>query len=98
MPGFRIAPNAKTALRRIASDSLSNFGREQTDRYMAGFQRTFDLLAQFPGIAKPVNQFRRGLLRYRYETNYIFFTAEPDYILIREVFHTAQNITKKMFR
>ncbi len=65
---------------------------------MEGFQRTFELIAQFPGIGRRANKLKPGLHRYRYESNHIFFTVEDDHILIREIFHTSQNITKKMFR
>lgn len=98
MPGFRFSPNARAALQIALNHSLLNFGKPQTDRYMEGFQRTFELLAQFPCIGRPAGHFRRGLRRYRYESNAIFFTVEDDHILIREIFHTSQNITKKMFR
>jgi toxin ParE1/3/4 len=98
MSGFKFSPNARAALQIALNNSLLNFGRPQTDRYIVGFQRTFELLAQFPGVGRPADHFRRGLRCYRYESNYIFFTVEDDYILIREIFHTSQNITKKMFR
>ncbi len=62
---------------------------------MEGFRRAFELIAQFPGIGRPAGEFRRGLRRYRYESNYIFFTVEDDHILIREIFHTSQNISKE---
>ncbi len=98
MSGFKFSPNARAALDAALNASLLNFGKPQTDRYIEGFQRTFELLARFPGIGRPAGRFRRGLRCYCYESNYIFFTVEDDHILIREIFHTSQNITKKMFR
>jgi toxin ParE1/3/4 len=98
MAGYKFTPNASTALDVLLSHSLQNFGKPQTNRYMEGFRRTFELIAQFPGIGRPAGEFRRGLRRYRYESNYIFFTVEEDHILIREIFYTSQNIARKMFR
>ncbi len=98
MSGYRFSPNARAALGVLLSQSLLNFGKPQTDRYMEGFLRTFELIAQFPGIGRRASKLKPGLLRYRYESNYIFFTVENDYVLVREIFHTSQNITKKMFR
>ena len=98
MPGYRFSPNARAALDVLLSHSVLIFGKPQTDRYMEGFQRTFELIAQFPGIGRPAGNLKPGLRRYRYESNYIFFTVEDDHVLIREIFHTSQNITKKMFR
>ena len=98
MPGYKLTSNASAALDVLLSHSIGNFGRHQTDRYMEGFRRAFELVAQFPGIGRPAGEFRRGLRRYRYESNYIFFTVEDDHILIREIFHTSQDITRKMFR
>jgi toxin ParE1/3/4 len=98
MRGYKFTPNARAALDVLLSHSLLNFGKPQTDRYMEGFQRTFELIAQFPGIGRRAGNLKTGLHHYRYESNYIFFTVEDDHILIREIFHTSQNITKKMFR
>lgn len=98
MAGYKFTPSARAALGVLLSHSLQNFGKHQTDRYMEGFLRTFELIARFPGIGRPAGDLKPGLRRYRYESDYIFFTVEDDHVLIREIFHTSQNITQKMFR
>ena len=94
MPEYQISERAQAKLRALLRDSLLDFGDQQTDRYYSGFLATFELLAQFPGIARRVDKLRPGYRRYRYESNYIFFSVEEDIILIRDIFHTSQNITR----
>ncbi len=98
MPKFRLTDTAAAKLRVILRDSELKFGRHQTDTYHAGFIKTFELLSHFPGIARSADHLRLGYRRHRYESHMIFFTAEADEIVIRDLFHTAQNITKDMLR
>lgn len=94
MPDYKLTDLAAVKLRAVLRDSLLNFGDHQTTIYYADFIKTLELLASFPGIARRVDNLRPGYRRYRYESNYIFFTVEEDHILIRDILHTAQNITK----
>jgi plasmid stabilization system protein ParE len=96
MPKFRLTETAAAKLRVILRDSELKFGRHQTDIYHAGFIKTFELLSHFPGIARSADPLRKGYRRHHYESHVIFFTADDDEIVIRDLFHTAQNITKDM--
>lgn len=47
---FRLSARAKDELVAIYDDSEARFGSYQADAYLAGLERTFGLLADFPGI------------------------------------------------
>jgi len=98
MADFRLSEAAAAKLRVILCESELKFGPHQTGLYHAGFVKTFELLSLFPGIALRVDHLRSGYRRYRFESHIIFFTVEKDHIVIRDLFHVAQNIAKDMLR
>jgi plasmid stabilization system protein ParE len=49
---FRLSAQAEAELIALYDHSEAQFGRYQADAYLAGLERTFGLLADFPGIGK----------------------------------------------
>ena len=44
------------------------------------------------------DELRTGYRRYRYQSHYVFYTEEPDHIVIRAIIHTKQNLRPQLFR
>ena len=82
MAEFRLSRRAEEKLVEIYAYSELKFGRYQTDAYAAGMERSFGLLADF----------------YRFESHYIYYTEESYGLLIRDLFHVAQDIRASLFR
>jgi toxin ParE1/3/4 len=60
-------------------------------------ERTFGLLADFPGIGISVHELVPGHRRFRFQSHYIFYTQEADHVLIRRLIHVKQALRPGLF-
>jgi toxin ParE1/3/4 len=81
----------------VYAQSETQFGRYQADAYLAGLERTFSLLADFPGIGQSANAFGAGYRRFRFQAHIVFYSEEGDHIVIRAILHGARNIRASLF-
>jgi toxin ParE1/3/4 len=94
---FRLALKARADLINIYAFTDARFGRYQADAYHAGFERTFSLLADFPGIGISAAELVTGYRRFRFQSHYIFYTEEADHVLIRALIHVRQDLRPALF-
>jgi len=80
---FRLSERARANLTDIYEFTARTFGTYQADAYHAGLERTFGLLADFPLIGTAVDELAPGYRRCRSQSHLIFYTAEPDHVVIR---------------
>ena len=97
MAEYRLSLRARSDLLNIYAFSDAKFGRYQADAYHAGFERTFGLLADFPGIGTNSDELVAGYRRFRFQAHYIFYTEEADHVLIRALIHVRQNLRPALF-
>lgn len=94
---YKLSPAAGHSISEIVDYTDATFGDNQTAAYLAGLEASFELLVKFPGIGTAAFEIKQGLRRYRYQSHYIFFTEQPDYILIEDIFHVRRNIRRDLF-
>jgi toxin ParE1/3/4 len=94
---YRLSRKARADLIDIYLFSDENFGRYQADAYYAGLERTFGLLADFPKIGANFDEFSTGLRRFRFQSHFVFYAAETDYVLIKAVIHVRQDLRQALF-
>jgi toxin ParE1/3/4 len=94
---YRVTVRAHTDVLGIYAFSEARFGRYQAEAYHAGLERTFGLLADFPGIGVAADDLVAGYRRFRFQSHYIFYTQEPDHILIRALIHVRQDLRPALF-
>jgi toxin ParE1/3/4 len=94
---YGLTPFARSQLLAIHDWGDRKFGRAQADAYYAGMRHVFELLAHFPGIGRSAEKFQPGLQRHRYKSHVIFYSQEGDHILIRFIYHKAQNFRPELF-
>jgi len=94
---FRLSERARTNLTDIYEFTARTFGIYQADAYHAGLERTFGLLADFPLIGTAVDELAPGHRRFRFQSHLIFYTAEPDQVVIRAVLHATMDIRPQLF-
>jgi plasmid stabilization system protein ParE len=63
---YRLSPRTRGDLVDIYVFSQANFGRYQADAYYAGQERTFGLIADFPGIGINSDELVVGYRRFRF--------------------------------
>jgi toxin ParE1/3/4 len=97
VPSFRPSARARADLIDIYDFTEAGFGAHQADAYHAGRERTFGLLADFPRIGRAADELRSGYRRFRFQSHFVFYTAEADGVLIRAVLHAAKDIRPQLF-
>lgn len=97
MAEYRLSARARSQLLDIYEFTDATFGRYQADAYHAGLERTFSLLADFPRIGQLVDELAPGHHRFRFQSHQIFYTEEAANLLIRAIYHCAQDIRPQLF-
>ena len=97
MSEYRLSLKASADLINIYVFTDERFGRYQAEAYHAGFERTFSLLAEFPGIGVSADELVPGYRRFRFQSHYVFYTVEADHVLIRALIHARQNLRPTLF-
>jgi toxin ParE1/3/4 len=95
---YKLSSLAAAHIADIVAYTDETFGVNQTAAYIAGLEGSFDLLVKFPGIgAATAFEVKPGLRRYRYQSHYIFYTEQSDFIGIEAVLHVSRNIRPDLF-
>jgi toxin ParE1/3/4 len=97
MGNYRLSPQARNQIRDIGRFTKRRFGAYQAKAYHAGLERTFGLLADFPKMGVAADELLIGARRFRFQSHVIFYTEDGDDILIRALFHAAQNLRPDLF-
>jgi toxin ParE1/3/4 len=97
MGKYRLSPQARNQIRDIGRFSKRRFGAYQAKAYHAGLERTFELLADFPKMGVAADELLIGARRFRFQSHIVFYTEDGDNILIRALFHVAQNLRPDLF-
>ncbi len=75
----------------------ANFGSYQAEAYFAGLERTFGLLADFPGIGVNAEEIQPRLHRFRFQSHFIFYSDESDHVFIRALIHVRLDLRPALF-
>lgn len=99
---FKLSARAEAELINLYDYSEAQFGRYQADAYLAGLERTFGLLADFPRIGQSADELVPGYRRFRFQAHVVFYSEEGDYIVIRAILHrpaiSGQRFSNKAHR
>ena len=97
LASYRLSKRAQTDLIAIFEDSESRFGAYQAEAYLAGLERIFGLLADFPKIGQDASELKSGYRRFRFQTHVIFYSDKDKGILINAIVHAARDIRQALF-
>src|ERR1700744_2976770 len=97
MASYRLSSRASADIIAIYEYTEANFGAYQADAYHEGLERTFGLLADFSRIGQSVDELRAGYRRFRFQSHFVFYTADVDAVVIRAVLHAAKDIRPQLF-
>ena len=92
MADFRLSVRASADLLAIYEYTEATFGRSQAERYHAGFENAFGLIARTPRMGTTADEIAPGFRRFRRGMHIIFYTIEPELVLIRAIVHGGQDI------
>jgi plasmid stabilization system protein ParE len=66
---FALSARAEAELIEIYDHSATQFGPYQAEAYLAGLERIFGLLADFPKIGQPADDLAPGYRRFRFQSH-----------------------------
>jgi toxin ParE1/3/4 len=97
MADYRLSVRSRSQLVDIYEFTAATFGPYQAEAYLAGLERSFGLIADFPQIGQSVEELAPRHRRFHFQSHNIFYTEEPTYVLIRAIYHRAQELRPQLF-
>ena len=91
--GWVLRPAAEADLSEIWRQGAANWGVEQAERYSDGLFAAFDLLAEFPEMARERSEFRPPVRFHPNGSHLVIYRSEGQGIEIIRVLHAHQNLT-----
>jgi toxin ParE1/3/4 len=96
MADYRLSIAAEEDVQGLYQFSQILFGPRQTDIYMEGLGRAFHNLAQTPGMGRGAENLKPTFFQFRYQSHMIFYTIEPDRIVIQRVLHGRMDFASRL--
>jgi toxin ParE1/3/4 len=91
--GWVIRPAGQADLAEIWRNGANNWGIEQADRYADGLFALFDLLAEFPEIARERAEFSPPVRIHPSGAHMVIYRLEGQGVEIIRILHAHQNLT-----
>jgi toxin ParE1/3/4 len=94
--GFKLSRRAARDLVEIGAFGIRNFGETQAAAYHADLLRTFDLLAEFPLMARARAESRHGFRAHVHGSHYIIYLVRRDHIWIARILRTEVDLARRL--
>lgn len=91
--GWVLRPAAEADLSDIWRQGVATWGVEQAERYADGLFAVFDLLAEFPEMARERGEFSPPVRVHPSGSHLVIYRLEGQGIEIIRVLHAHQNLT-----
>lgn len=85
-----LSDRAAADLLDIYVHGVRQFGSKQSDLYLDGLERCFDLIAENPEMGRLANQVGEGFRRHEHQSHVIFYEQTATGVLILAVLHARQ--------
>ena len=91
--GWVIRPAAETDLSDIWSHGADSWGIAQADRYADGLFALFDLLADFPEMARERDEFRPPVRIHPSGVHLVIYRPDRQGVEVIRILHAHQNLS-----
>lgn len=91
--GYVLRPAAHADLAKIWNDGAAAWGADQADRYADGLFSLFDLLAEFPEMARERLEFTPPVRIHPSGAHLVLYRLEGQGVEIIRILHSHQNLT-----
>lgn len=89
--GYRLRPAAGTDLERIWDHTAEAWGPDRADGYIRGLARSFELLVDFPEIARERTEIDPFVRCHPYRSHLIVYRVEGTWLVILRVVHARRH-------
>ena len=93
---YRLSRRAEADFSGIYVRGVIEFGRAQSEAYVASLRQTLAFLADNPRAARPRPELRHDMRLYPFEAHVIAYRIEGHGILIVRILHARQDLPKKL--
>ena len=90
--GYVLRPAARADLAKIWTDGAMTWGADQADRYADGLFAVFDLLAEFPELARERAEFAPPVRIHPSGSHLVIYRPEGQGVEIIRILHAHQNL------
>jgi toxin ParE1/3/4 len=94
---FIVSADAQADIDLIAAYTTDRWGWQQTDRYLAQLEDSFQLLAENPRMGRPCDAISSGLRRHEQGKHAVFYRLKPGGIRVVRVLHQGMIPAKSHF-
>ena len=93
---YTLSNKADNEVKEIFKYSYMTFGEDQAHIYVHGLENCFENLVENPHLGRSCHSIRAGYFRFEYLSHIIFYTLEPDTVLISRVIHKSMDIKAQL--
>jgi toxin ParE1/3/4 len=94
MASYRISKRADADIVEIIVYTTERFGPSQAQRYHAGLERTFQMLAKNSSRGRSAVEIGPNLRLFNYESHVVFYALEPQGVLIVRILHQRMDFER----
>jgi toxin ParE1/3/4 len=89
--GYRLSRKAEDDLIAIYRTGIDEFGLAQAERYFAGLEQAFALLAVYPRAARERREISPPVRAHPHKSHLIVYIVEGDDVLILRIRHARED-------
>ncbi|MFI2744255.1 type II toxin-antitoxin system RelE/ParE family toxin [Zhouia sp. PK063] len=91
---YKLTQEADNDLDQIFDYTEVEFGFDQAVRYLTEIRMLFDKLVVTPNLGRSRNELRSHTFSITHQKHIIFYSIEPDSILIIRILHSSRDLPK----
>lgn len=88
---LRLSPQAADDLENLYLDGVARFGRNQTDKYIAGLRRVFDLIAANPQMARRRMEIMPPVRAHPHGSHIVIYEEADGLVVVLRIRHASEN-------
>lgn len=88
---LRLSPQAANDLEHLYLDGVAHFGRRQTDTYVGGLRRVFELIAANPQMAGLRVEITPPVRAHPHGSHIVIYEITAEQVLILRIRHAREN-------
>lgn len=93
---YRLSAKASSDIEYIIRESISQFGKEQTNKYYISLKNCLQTLSTNPNIGLHIDWLRPNYLKFPHKSHIIFYKVEKNGVFIVRVLHKAMDAQSKI--
>lgn len=93
---FKLTKDAERDIQAILENSLSDFGRIQTDKYFDSLKKCLELIGTNPAVGTKIDSIKQDYLKFPHKSHVIFYKINTDYVLVIRILHKHMDVSKNI--